>query len=97
MNVAGVRRNFWPFSISASKTNWSSASEGAFAESTQERAGWSRHPNAGLDPGESNANEMNVAISERRPTTEQISGVIERDSFQGEDSGLCVLRGKACG
>jgi exodeoxyribonuclease V alpha subunit len=27
-----------------------------------------------------------------RPTTEQISGVIERVTFHNEDSGFCVLR-----
>ena len=33
---------------------------------------------------------MNTAMPERRPATEQISGVIERVPFHNEDSGFCV-------
>jgi len=35
---------------------------------------------------------MNAAMPERRPATEQTSGVIERVTFHNDDSGLCVLR-----
>jgi hypothetical protein len=34
---------------------------------------------------------MTAAIPERRPATEEISGVIERVTFHNEDSGFCVL------
>jgi len=40
---------------------------------------------------------MNAAIPERRPTTEEISGVIERVTFHNDDSGFCVLRVKRKG
>src|SRR5208337_2633462 len=40
---------------------------------------------------------MNAAIRERRPATEEISGVIERVTFHNDDSGFCVLRVKARG
>jgi exodeoxyribonuclease V alpha subunit len=40
---------------------------------------------------------MNSAIPERRPTTEEISGVIERVTFHNDDSGFCVLRVKTKG
>jgi len=40
---------------------------------------------------------MTAAIPERRPTTEQISGVIERVTFHNVDSGFCVLRVKTRG
>jgi exodeoxyribonuclease V alpha subunit len=40
---------------------------------------------------------MNAAIPERRPATEEISGVIERVTFHNEDSGFCVLRVKTKG
>ncbi len=33
---------------------------------------------------------MNAAISERRPATEEISGVIERVTFHNDDSGFRV-------
>jgi exodeoxyribonuclease V alpha subunit len=42
-------------------------------------------------------NHMNAAIPERRPATEEISGVIERVTFHNDDSGFCVLRVKARG
>ena len=42
-------------------------------------------------------NQMNAAIPERRPATEEISGGIERVTFHNDDSGFCVLRGKARG
>jgi hypothetical protein len=40
---------------------------------------------------------MTAAIPERRPATEEISGVIERVTFHNEDSGFCVLRVKTKG
>jgi exodeoxyribonuclease V alpha subunit len=40
---------------------------------------------------------MNAAIPERRPLTEEISGVIERVTFHNDDSGFCVLRVKTKG
>src|ERR1035441_8955003 len=35
---------------------------------------------------------MTAAMPERRPATEQISGVIERVTFHNDNSGFCVLR-----
>jgi len=35
---------------------------------------------------------MNAAIPNRRPETEEISGVIERVTFHSDESGFCVLR-----
>jgi exodeoxyribonuclease V alpha subunit len=40
---------------------------------------------------------MSAAIPERRPVTEEISGLIERVTFHNDDSGFCVLRVKARG
>src|SRR5207244_3623533 len=40
---------------------------------------------------------MNAAIPERRPATEEISGLIERVTFHNDDSGFCVLRLKTPG
>jgi exodeoxyribonuclease V alpha subunit len=40
---------------------------------------------------------MNAALPERKPTTEEISGLIERVTFHNEDSGFCVLRVKTPG
>jgi exodeoxyribonuclease V alpha subunit len=40
---------------------------------------------------------MNAAIPERRPATEEISGVIERVTFHNDESGFCVLRVKTKG
>jgi exodeoxyribonuclease V alpha subunit len=40
---------------------------------------------------------MNAATPERRPTTEQISGLIERVTFHSDESGFCVLRVKVKG
>ena len=40
---------------------------------------------------------MNAAIPEHRPTTEEISGLIERVTFHSDESGFCVLRVKARG
>ncbi|HLM80173.1 MAG TPA: hypothetical protein VE957_10515 [Terriglobales bacterium] len=37
---------------------------------------------------------MNAAIPERRPVTEEISGLIERVTFHNDDSGFCVLIGQ---
>src|SRR6266542_3536015 len=43
------------------------------------------------------SSQMNAAIPERRPATEEISGLIERVTFHNDDSGFCVLRVKAPG
>jgi exodeoxyribonuclease V alpha subunit len=40
---------------------------------------------------------MNAEIPERRPATEEISGLIERVTFHNDESGFCVLRVKARG
>ncbi|MGB8496169.1 MAG: ATP-dependent RecD-like DNA helicase [Candidatus Acidiferrum sp.] len=40
---------------------------------------------------------MNAATPERRPSTEQISGLIERVTFHNDESGFCVLRVKVGG
>src|SRR4029453_13304568 len=40
---------------------------------------------------------MNAAISQRRPTTEEISGLIERVTFHNDESGFWVLRVKTPG
>jgi len=40
---------------------------------------------------------MKPAIPERRPATEEISGVIERVTLPNDDSGFCVLRVKTKG
>ena len=40
---------------------------------------------------------MTAAMPERRPATEEISGVIERVTFHNDDSGFCVLRVKTKG
>jgi hypothetical protein len=40
---------------------------------------------------------MSAAISERRPATDEIAGVIERVTFHNIDSGFCVLRVKGKG
>ena len=40
---------------------------------------------------------MTAAILERRPATEEISGLIERVTFHNDESGFCVLRVKARG
>src|SRR5438132_9556652 len=40
---------------------------------------------------------MNAAIPERRPATEEISGLIERVTFHNDESGFCVLRVKTPG
>src|ERR1700741_2394256 len=37
---------------------------------------------------------MNAANPDRRTSTEQISGLIERVTFHNDESGFCVLRGK---
>ena len=42
-------------------------------------------------------NEMNAAIPEGGPATEEISGLIERVTCHNEDSGFCVLRVKTPG
>ena len=39
-----------------------------------------------------NESPMNAAIPERRPATEEISGLIERVTFHNDDGGFCVLR-----
>ena len=43
-------------------------------------------------PWENESHQMNAAIPERRPATEEISGVIERVTFHNDDSGFCVLQ-----
>ena len=40
---------------------------------------------------------MNAAIPERKPTTEEFSGLIERVTFHNDESGFCVLRVKTPG
>ena len=40
---------------------------------------------------------MTAAMPDRRPATEEISGVIERVTFHNDDSGFCVLRVKTKG
>ena len=40
---------------------------------------------------------MTAAMPERRPATEEISGVKERVTFHNDDSGFCVLRVKTKG
>jgi exodeoxyribonuclease V alpha subunit len=42
-------------------------------------------------------NQMIAAIPERRPATEEISGLIERVTFHNDESGFCVLRVKTPG
>ena len=44
-----------------------------------------------------NESPMNAAIPERRPATEEISGLVERVTFHNDESGFCVLRVKARG
>ena len=41
--------------------------------------------------------QMNSAIPERRPATEEISGLIERVTFHNDENGFCVLRVKTPG
>ena len=40
---------------------------------------------------------MNAAAPERKPVTEEISGLIERITFHNDESGFCVLRVRARG
>jgi exodeoxyribonuclease V alpha subunit len=40
---------------------------------------------------------MNAASPERKPATEEISGVNERVTFYNEENGFCVLRVKMQG
>jgi exodeoxyribonuclease V alpha subunit len=40
---------------------------------------------------------MHAAIPERKPVTEEISGLIERVTFHNEENGFCVLRVKTRG
>lgn len=40
---------------------------------------------------------MNAAIPERKPATEEISGLIERVTFHNDENGFCVLRVKTPG
>jgi exodeoxyribonuclease V alpha subunit len=47
--------------------------------------------------GKITPNQMNAAIPERRPATEEISGLIERVTFHNDESGFCVLRVKVRG
>src|SRR5438445_9344251 len=48
-------------------------------------------------PWENETPQMNAAIPERRPATEEISGLVERVTFHNDENGFCVLRVKACG
>jgi exodeoxyribonuclease V alpha subunit len=48
-------------------------------------------------PWENESPSMSAAIPERRPATEEISGLIERVTFHHDESGFCVLRVKARG
>jgi exodeoxyribonuclease V alpha subunit len=48
-------------------------------------------------PWENESPRMNAAIPERRPATEEISGVIERVTFHNDENGFCVLRVKTKG
>ena len=41
--------------------------------------------------------QMNAATPQRRPATEEISGLIERVTFHNDESGFCVLRVKVRG
>ena len=43
-------------------------------------------------PWENESPQMNAAIPERRPATEEISGLIERVTFHNDENGFCVLR-----
>ena len=47
--------------------------------------------------GKMTPSRMNAAIPERRPATEEISGVIERVTFHNEENGFCILRVKTPG
>jgi len=40
---------------------------------------------------------MNAAVPDRKPVTEEISGLIERVTFHNDESGFCVLRVKTPG
>jgi exodeoxyribonuclease V alpha subunit len=40
---------------------------------------------------------MNAAAPQRRPATEEVSGLIERVTFHNEENGFCVLRVKKPG
>jgi len=40
---------------------------------------------------------MNAAVPERKPVTEEISGLIERVTFRNDESGFCLLRVKTPG
>jgi len=40
---------------------------------------------------------MNAATPQRRPATEEISGLIERVTFHNDERGFCVLRVKTKG
>src|SRR5207249_6939594 len=44
-----------------------------------------------------NPPHMNAATPERRPATEEISGLIERVTLHNEENGFCVVRVKARG
>ena len=50
-----------------------------------------------MQPWDNKLQDMNAALPERKPTTEEISGLIERVTFHNEDSGFCVLRVKTPG
>ena len=50
-----------------------------------------------IHPWQNESPRMNAAIPERRPATEEISGVMERVTFHNDDSGFCILRVKTKG
>jgi hypothetical protein len=41
-------------------------------------------------PWENESPHMNAAIPERKPATEEISGLIERVTFHNDESGFCI-------
>ena len=51
----------------------------------------------GLDKCENECPHMSAANPQRRPATEEISGLIERVTFHNEENGFCVLRVKTPG
>ncbi len=48
-------------------------------------------------PWENECPHMSAANPQRRPATEEISGLIERVTFHNEENGFCVLRVKTPG
>src|SRR5215471_18786584 len=50
-----------------------------------------------MQPWDNKLQDMNAALPERKPATEEVFGLIERVTFHNEDSGFCVLRVKTPG